>query len=200
MIFRAVETHEIFLGHPVARHVVFAGPFGVGKTTALRALSDIPVVNTDVHSTEAALSGRTEGKTATTAAFDYGEFSTEAGERVALLGLPGQERFEMMWDRFIPGSTAVVLWVFGDTPDTGLADCATWLRALGARKELLRLAVAVSRLPAGGEEEGLAPYRALLTRTMPLAPVLGADPRNQDDVRRTVAAALAAPAGILLPS
>lgn len=192
---RAVETHEILVGNPVSHQVVFAGPFGVGKTTALRVLSEIPVLDTDRASAEANAAARAGGKTSTTVAFDYGEFTLATGKRVGLLGLPGQHRFEAMWDRFIPGSTAVVLWLFGDKT---LDDAVTWLRELGQRRQVLRLAVAVSRLPAGREAVGLAPFRALLAQIMPLAEVTAADPREEADVRRVVTLALRASPGIIM--
>jgi len=185
------DALEIVLGHPASRQVVFAGPFGVGKTTALRAISEIPVVNTDVASRELDTAQRAGGKTTTTAGFDYGEFRLAAGERVAVFGLPGQERFDAMWDLLVPASAAVVLWAYGDQPD-GVNQCATWLRALGQRAALLRVAVAVSRLPLAAQEAGLAPYRALVQRLHPLAVVQAADPRAAEDVRRVVAAALTA--------
>lgn len=36
------------VGATTSHQVVFVGPMGVGKTTAVKALSDIPIVSTDV--------------------------------------------------------------------------------------------------------------------------------------------------------
>ncbi len=183
---------NIVLGHTIAHQVVFAGPFGVGKTTALRAVSDIPVVNTDVASHEVAPNAPAQGKTTTTTAFDYGEWRFADGNRVSLIGVPGQDRFEAMWDLTIPRSSAIVLWVYGDR-DPQLHDCSKWLNALAQRQATARLAVAVTRVAAENTEAALAPYRALVRRYHPLAPVITADPRQAADVMQAIMIALTSP-------
>ncbi len=183
---------QVVLGHAIAHQVVFAGPFGVGKTTALRAVSDIPVVNTDVASSEVSPEARAQGKTTTTTAFDYGEWHFPDGTRVSLIGIPGQERFEAMWDATIPRSSAIVLWVYGDR-DPRLQECTYWLDALARRKAVARLAVAVTRMPDGDTEAALGPYRELVSRYHPLAPVITADPRRAGDVMQSIMIALTSP-------
>ncbi len=73
--------------------IVFAGPIGAGKTTAIAALSDVPPVTTEVASDEAVAAG----KATTTVAFDYGQVLLDGGDVVQLYGTPGQERFDFMW-------------------------------------------------------------------------------------------------------
>ena len=73
--------------------ILFAGPMGAGKTTAIRTLSDIPVVSTEAANTDRAQSD----KETTTVALDYGEISVSDEEKVRLYGIPGQRRFEFMW-------------------------------------------------------------------------------------------------------
>lgn len=183
---------QIVLGHAISHQVVFAGPFGVGKTTALRAVSDIAVVNTDVATDEATPEAVAQGKTTTTTGFDYGEWQFPDGTRVSLVGVPGQERFEAMWDVIIPRSSAIVLWLYGDTP-TRLRDGNHWLQALAKRKALARLAVAVTRVPEGKTEETLKPFRELVERYHPMAPVMTADPRRPNDVMQAIMMALTSP-------
>ena len=182
---------KVVLGHSVAHQVVFVGPFGVGKTTALRVVSDIPVVNTDVESSEAFSDPNVQGKTTTTAAFDYGEWRFPDGTQVALIGVPGQERFEAMWDVMLPRSSAIVLWLYGDR-DPNLIECKKWMSALAQRKAVARLAVAVTRMPADSEAV-LAPYRELIGRYHPLAPVVTADPREPSDILQAITMALTSP-------
>ncbi|MBI3149589.1 MAG: hypothetical protein HYZ17_13855 [Betaproteobacteria bacterium] len=183
---------EVVLGHTTEHQVVFVGPFGVGKTTALRTVSDIPVVDTDVASAEAMASGGHGTKTTTTAGFDYGEWTFPDGGRVSLIGVPGQDRFEAMWDLVLPRSSAIVLWLYGDR-DRHLLECKKWLDVLAARKAIARLAVAVTRLPSDGAEELLNPYREAIRRFHPLAPVITADPREVTDVLQVVTMALCSP-------
>lgn len=76
-----------------AYRIVFAGPLGAGKTTAITALSDQPPVSTEVKSDEA----RAAGKATTTVAFDYGQVALPSGDALMLYGTPGQARFDFMW-------------------------------------------------------------------------------------------------------
>ncbi|MDR2837742.1 MAG: hypothetical protein LBV49_04110 [Azonexus sp.] len=183
---------NIVLGHRATQQVVFAGPFGVGKTTALRAVSDIPVSNTDELSSELSQLKNSLGKTTTTVGFDYGEWNFSDGARVGLIGLPSQERFSAMWDMLLPKSSAVVLWLYGNSDDA-LADCRFWLEALTQRQAVTRLAVALTRLPFDVSEETLAPFRHLTSLYHPLAPVLTADPRQPASVMQAIMVALSTP-------
>lgn len=182
---------KVVLGHRIDHQIVFVGPFGVGKTTALRAISDIAVVCTEEKSDEAH-SLRDPGKTTTTVGFDYGEWAFEDGARVGLFGMPGQERFNAMWDTILPQSSAVVLWLHGDRA-SALAECRFWLDALAARGAVKRLAVALTRVPDDLPDERLEPFRELVGRYHPLAPVITADPRAATSVVQAVSIALTTP-------
>lgn len=186
-----MNAPTIVLGHTTEHQVVFVGPFGVGKSTALRAISDIPVVNTDVVSHEVDARALVEGKTTTTAGFDYGEWRFPDGTRVALMGVPGQTRFEAMWDILLPRSSAIVLWLFGDR-DPDRLECRRWLEALAKRKALSRLAVAITRVD-NPDDVALDPWRDLVAEYHPLAPVMTADPRRNSDVMQAITMALASP-------
>ena len=184
------------IGDSLSDRVTFVGPYGVGKTTALRAVSDIPVLDTDVPMTREQL-GADSHKTHTTVGFDYGEWQFGDGSRIGLCGLPGQERFDAVWDALLPQSSGVVLWLFGDRPGgsaDGVAEMARWVSAIAARVPVVRLAVAITRLPAGFADSALDPYREALQAWHPMAPVLSADPRNAADVRQVIAVSLASPA------
>ena len=183
---------QVVLGHTTTHQVVFVGPFGVGKTTALRTVSDIPVVNTDVASSEISTDAALEGKTGTTAGFDYGEWRFMDGSRVSLIGIPGQERFNTMWDVMLPRSSAIVLWLYGNR-EGGLAECRKWLDALAERKAISRLAVLLTRVNDIEAERVLEPYRELISQYHPLAPVMTADPRRQPDVLQAITMALTSP-------
>lgn len=182
---------KIVLGHHAKHQVVFVGPFGVGKTTALRAVSDIPVASMETASGEAVNSGD-RGKTTTTVGFDYGEWQFPDGARVGLFGVPGQERFNAMWDALLPQSSAVVLWLFGNRANA-LAEGHFWLDALAARKAVTRLAVAVTRVSPQAPDHELEPYRRLAARYHPLAPVITADPREPASVMQAIMVALSTP-------
>ena len=93
--------------------ILFAGPMGSGKTTAIRSLSDIPVI-----ATEAANSDReTADKATTTVALDYGEIGVTDEEKIRLYGIPGQRRFDFMWRILRDRAEGMVLLVHNDGPD-----------------------------------------------------------------------------------
>jgi len=109
-----------------------------------------------------------------------------------MIGVKGKERLEAMWDILLPRSSAIVLWLYGDR-DARLMECSKWLTALARRKSIARLAVAVTRLPEGNQEEALNPYRELVSQYHPLAPIITADPRNPSDVLQAITMALTTP-------
>src|SRR6202035_1338854 len=94
--------------------IVVAGGFGVGKTTLVSTVSEIPPVNTEAWMTQASksvdpLHGSAE-KTTATVAMDFGRITLARDLVLYLFGTPGQPRFWPMWDDLCRGaSSAVVL-------------------------------------------------------------------------------------------
>lgn len=183
---------QVSIGHRLDHRICFVGPYGVGKTTALRSVSDIAVVSTEVPTQERTEPG--SDKRTTTVGFDYGEWQLDEGVRVGLYGIPGQARFDAVWDFLLPSCDALVLWLFGDRADAA-QQLRFWLDALMARspEQGHRLAVAITRLDARDDDRLLDPFRSLLRPIHPLAPVLTADPRDPGSVRTAIAMALASP-------
>ncbi|MDD5035734.1 MAG: ATP/GTP-binding protein [Methylococcaceae bacterium] len=85
--------------------IIFTGPVGAGKTTAIASISDIPPVSTDASATDMTK----ERKASTTVALDYGIMNLPGGEKIHLYGTPGQERFDFMWDILTNGGIGLVL-------------------------------------------------------------------------------------------
>lgn len=85
--------------------IIFAGPVGSGKTTAIATLSDEPPVCTNQSATDMT---RTR-KSQTTVAMDYGTMTLDAKEKIHLYGTPGQERFNFMWDILTTNGLGLIL-------------------------------------------------------------------------------------------
>ncbi|MGI5217888.1 GTP-binding protein [Nocardia sp. CA-290969] len=101
--------------------VLIAGGFGVGKTTMVASISEIPPLRTEEMITELStgiddLSG-VESKTTTTVALDFGRITIDKDLVLYLFGTPGQDRFWFLWDELARGALGAV--VLADTRRLG---------------------------------------------------------------------------------
>ncbi len=92
--------------------VVIAGPVGSGKSTLIRSISEIDVVDTD----RAATDETATLKPKTTVAMDFGRLSLGENMWLHLYGTPGQARFNFMWDLLIRRAHGYVLLVPAHCP------------------------------------------------------------------------------------
>ncbi|MEV7465358.1 GTP-binding protein [Streptomyces sp. NPDC002519] len=95
--------------------ILIAGPFGIGKTTAIETVSEIKSLHTEEVMTHAAADVddlHVEDKTTTTVAIDFGRLTLpQAGIVLYLFGTPGQERFRPMWKDHALGALGVLILV-----------------------------------------------------------------------------------------
>jgi uncharacterized protein len=159
----------------VAEHVIlFAGPMGAGKTTAIESLSEVPVVRTEAANTDRA----TADKATTTVALDYGEITVGDTDKVRLYGVPGQRRFDFMWQILKERARGLVLLVNDDAPDP-VAALLEYLDEFGELYDRGGVVVGVSRKDLGVGPD-LAAYSDALAAARPdmLVPVFTVDPRD----------------------
>ncbi|HVJ62570.1 MAG TPA: ATP/GTP-binding protein, partial [Tahibacter sp.] len=121
--------------------LLFAGPMGAGKTTAIRAISQIEPISTEVENTDFSESTKAE----TTVAMDYGEITLDTGDKLRLYGSPGQKRFEFMWPLLARDALGVVVLIDNSRSDP-LADLDDYLSAFTPQIGAGRVVVAVGRL------------------------------------------------------
>jgi signal recognition particle receptor subunit beta len=112
----ASATSDQLLGQSALK-ILVAGGFGVGKTTMVGTVSEIPPLRTEELLTEAGsgiddLTG-VDRKTTTTVALDFGRITVSSELVLYLFGTPGQERFWFMWDELAGGALGAV--VLADT-------------------------------------------------------------------------------------
>ena len=167
--------------------ILFMGPVGAGKTRAIHTLSDIAAAGTEVEATdETALM-----KQFTTVSMDAGVLDLGSGDKVRLIGAPGQDRFDFMWDILLEQAKAVVIMI--DHSRTSRLDdldkfvSAVQTRAFGRR---LPMAVGVTHIDEAATRS-LDIYRDKLTSHPPsfasaLVPVFPVDAREANDVRALV--------------
>src|SRR4028119_711401 len=92
--------------------LVIAGTPGCGKSTFVRTISEIEVVDTERNATDET----SQLKKKTTVAFDYGRFAFGSTLEVQIYGTPGQSRFNFMWDFLIKNAHTYILLVAAHRP------------------------------------------------------------------------------------
>ncbi len=165
--------------------LVFTGSMGAGKTTAISALSEIPVINTDVRATdEAALR-----KERTTVAMDYGEMTLVDGQKLRIYGTPGQERFSYMWNILMEGALGLIILVdnAGENP---LGDLDLYLTHFRPYIEKTSAVIGVTRMDVAEQPELEHYYDYLLQNDLQL-PIFSIDVRERDNVVMMIEALVA---------
>lgn len=157
--------------------LVVTGPFGVGKTTLIRTLSEIPTLHTEEVMTSSSaglddLRGLPE-KSTTTVAVDFGRLTVPGDLVLYLFGTPGQERFFPLWQDIARGALGAL--VMADT--RRLADSFPVMDMV--EEQGLPYAVAVNRFPGAPahSDEVLRKHLDLAPET----PLVQCDARNRRD-------------------
>lgn len=165
--------------------IIFGGPVGAGKTTAVRSASDIPPCVPEA----AASTAREALKPLATPALDYGAMTLSDGSTIHLYGTPGQERFDFMWELLTEGAIALILLIDDSRPDA-LEQLHFHLGAFSRFIRSTAVSVGITHCDLGGGRR-LGDYQAELEHAgFGCVPVFAVDARNKRDVCLLIEAAL----------
>jgi uncharacterized protein len=171
---------------PIPMKIVISGGFGVGKTTFVGTISDIPPLTTEAAMTGMAVGvddrGQVSTKTTTTVAMDFGRVAVDRSLVLYLFGTPGQDRFGFMWDDLVTGALGAIVLV--DT--RRLDDCFPAIDYFEDRQ--IPFVVVLNRFD-GDLVHSVDSVRAAL-QLDPDVPIVTTDARNRQNVKESVLALL----------
>lgn len=156
--------------------IIFTGPVGAGKTTAINSISDMPPLQTDASASDMTKSR----KSSTTVAMDYGIINLDDGEKIHLYGTPGQERFDFMWDILITGGIGLVL-LLDNTRSDPFKDMWFFLESFKKFISETNVAIGVTQMDVS-DTPTIADYHEELRDFGLKPPVFAVDARVKNDV------------------
>jgi uncharacterized protein len=156
--------------------ILIAGSVGSGKTTSIRAISDIEPFSTEEMATD---SVRLVKRT-TTVAMDYGYLTLDETTKVHIYGTPGQTRFSFMWEILSEGAIGVIVLISNSAPDP-LAELRDYINHFSHFAALGALVVGITRNDIGNGRS-VARYRAALGPDLSHIPMFAVDPRDHSQV------------------
>lgn len=164
--------------------IIFSGPVGAGKTTAIGTLSDIPPISTDKLATDMTMNQ----KACTTVALDYGQIKLDETERIHLYGTPGQERFDFMWEILSQGGIGLVLLLSNMRPDP-FRDMHFFLNAFKDFIAANQIVIGVTQMDLSAKPS-IEDYHRELASSDTKTPIFEVDARAKKDVALLVEALL----------
>ena len=154
--------------------IVFGGTMGSGKSSAIKALSEIDVLSTEALNTDL----ESHEKMLTTVGIDYGEITLDDGVKVGLYGTPGQDRFDFIWAVICKGAIGTIVMIDHAT-ENPLIDLDQYVQAFQPFGNNIVIAVThIDRKP----ERTLSIYRDWLKTRELNYPLFFVDARQKDDV------------------
>jgi len=156
--------------------LLISGSVAAGKSTAIRTISDVPPINTDVPATDSV----SILKPRTTVALDYGELMLPDGKKLRLYGTPGQRRFDFMSKILGRGALGLVV-LIDNRVENPLAELDYYAAVFGDLISQSAMVVGVTHRDQA-PEPGLDRYERRLQTFHKPWPVFPVDPRNKSDV------------------
>ena len=162
--------------------IIFSGPVGAGKTTAIGSISDIPPIKTEANATESFYTKKSH----TTVAMDYGVLNLDDGTTIHLYGTPGQKRFDFMWEILQQGGVGLILLINSASPEV-FSDIHEFLTTFRSFIDETALVIGVTHM----DRKTAQPLETIISHMEKLrfsAPVFEVDPREKSDIAMLVEA------------
>jgi signal recognition particle receptor subunit beta len=169
---------------PINKKIIFTGPVGAGKTTAIEIISDIPIVSTNEEITDTTK----ENNPQTTVAMDYGRINIGKNEIIHLYGTPGQERFSFMWDILTKDAQGLIL-LLDNSRENPKQDLKFYTQAFQSFIDKGELVIGVTRLDEK-KSPNINDYRVWAEEFKLNVPIFTIDARQRSDISSLLQALL----------
>jgi signal recognition particle receptor subunit beta len=156
--------------------IIFAGSMGSGKTTAIKAISEIEPVTTDVENNDLDQSD----KEMTTMAMDFGTLTLNDESKLLLYGTPGQERLNFMWSVIAEGALGVVILIDNSQPEP-LVNLDIYLKGFSDLISQSNAVIGITKNDLNSNMSVVDYQNHLKTKNLSL-PVFTVDVREKKDV------------------
>ena len=165
--------------------IIFEGPLGVGKTSAITVLSDIfPVAMESI-----AANDTMTNKNNTMVEMDYGITNMDNGDKIHLYGSPGQERFSIIRDIQAQGDIGLIL-LLNNKSDDPLEDLGFYLNTFKEFVNEREVVIGVSRMDER-PRPGRYTFQTKLEQMGMRSPVFEIDARSKEDMKMLLMALMA---------
>lgn len=154
--------------------ILFIGPMGAGKTTAIAAISDTPPITSEAENSDTAQSI----KATTTVAMDYGSIELQK-DVIHLYGIPGQPRFRFMWPILAMGALGCIILV-DDSREDPMKDLDLYIEAFDELISQQAFVVGIGRTDKSGA--ALEKYTTYFAEKGMFPPIFEIDVRDRGDV------------------
>jgi len=161
--------------------IVVAGNVGSGKSTSIRAISEIPVIGSEARATERDALHRKES---TTVAMEYG-MARLANTKLHIYGTPGQRRFDFMADILCKGAHGMVVMIDNGCRDP-LNEIDYYLNQHGDFLQKYPGIIAITHFDDNNTHTSLLDYHTYILQNGFTCPVMLLDARNKLEVQKVL--------------
>lgn len=161
--------------------IIFTGPEGAGKTTAIQSISDTPPIKTDVVSSHKCKTKKRQ----TTVAMDYGVININPGSKLHLYGTPGQKRFDFMWDILSSSGGIGLILLVDNTKADPFQDMHFFLKAFKHYIAKTKVVIGVTQMDLVNKPK-IEDYQNQFINFAITPTVFSIDARNKSDVSKLI--------------